>query len=242
MLTLEKGKYTARFAVSPADRQAAFALRAACFRGGKADEDHLDPTCEHVIVQEMQTGRVVCTFRILSLSSGQDIDQSYAAQHYDLGKLQKYPGKMIELGRFCTTPNCADPDVLRVAWGFVTKLVDRDGIDLLFGCSSFEGTDGAAYLDTFAVLHDRHTAPTRWRPRVKAPQIFSFKSFVARTLDRRLAMKTMPPLLKTYLGMGGWVSDHAVIDNDLGTLHVFTGVEIASIPKARARALRAVAG
>jgi putative hemolysin len=52
----------------------------------------------------------------------------------------------------------------------------------------------------------------------------------------------MPPLLRTYLLMGGCVSDHAVIDGDLNTLHVFTGLEIAAIPPARARALRAVAG
>jgi putative hemolysin len=52
----------------------------------------------------------------------------------------------------------------------------------------------------------------------------------------------MPPLLRTYLAMGGWVSDHAVVDRDLGTLHVFTGLEIAAIPPGRARALRAVAG
>ena len=30
--------------------------------------------------------------------------------------------------------------------------------------------------------------------------------------------------------MGGWVSDHAVRDPGLGTLHVFTAVEIARIP------------
>ena len=52
----------------------------------------------------------------------------------------------------------------------------------------------------------------------------------------------MPPLLRTYLMMGGWVSDHAVMDRQLGTMHVFTGVEIKAIPPARARALRALAG
>jgi putative hemolysin len=55
-------------------------------------------------------------------------------------------------------------------------------------------------------------------------------------------MLGMPPLLKTYLLMGGWVSDHAVVDNDLNTLHVFTGLEIRAIPPARAKALRMVAG
>jgi putative hemolysin len=56
--------------------------------------------------------------------------------------------------------------------------------------------------------------------------------------DMKQALRRMPPLLRTYLVMGGWVSDHAVIDNDLNTLHVFTGVEIKRMPPKRARLLR----
>ncbi|HHB81042.1 MAG TPA: ornithine-acyl-ACP acyltransferase, partial [Aliiroseovarius sp.] len=37
------------------------------------------------------------------------------------------------------------------------------------------------------------------------------------------------------------VSDHVVVDDALRTLHVFTGLEIAAVPRARARALRALA-
>jgi putative hemolysin len=55
-------------------------------------------------------------------------------------------------------------------------------------------------------------------------------------------MLGMPPLLRTYLLMGGWVSDHAVVDRQLNTMHVFTGVEIGMIPAARKRLLRAVIG
>jgi len=51
----------------------------------------------------------------------------------------------------------------------------------------------------------------------------------------------MPPLLRTYLLMGGWVSDHAVVDDDLNTLHVFTGLEIKGIPPMRQKLLRASA-
>ena len=62
------------------------------------------------------------------------------------------------------------------------------------------------------------------------------------TPDLRRAQAELPPLLRTYLLMGGWVSDHAVVDDQLGTLHVFTGLEIAAIPPARQRLLRGVAG
>ena len=42
--------------------------------------------------------------------------------------------------------------------------------------------------------------------------------------------------------MGGWVSDHAVMDRQLNTMHVFTGLEVRSIPPARARTLRQLVG
>ena len=65
------------------------------------------------------------------------------------------------------------------------------------------------------------------------------RSLPARAPDLKAAVRGMPPLLRSYLAMGGWVSDHAVIDRDLGTLHVFTGLEISAVPAARARFLRA---
>ncbi|MEO1331759.1 MAG: ornithine-acyl-ACP acyltransferase, partial [Pseudomonadota bacterium] len=59
-----------------------------------------------------------------------------------------------------------------------------------------------------------------------------------RRADPARAMRLMPPLLRGYLSLGGWVSDHAVIDPELNTLHVFTGVEVKRVPKSRARLLR----
>jgi len=126
----------------------------------------------------------------------------------------------------------------------MTRYVDDNGIRMLFGCSSFHGTEAEAYLDAFALLSERHLAPRRWLPRVKAPDVVRFARGIARLQppDRQRGLRLLPPLLRTYLIMGGWVSDHAVVDRDLGTLHVFTGLEIGAVPDGRARLLRAVAG
>lgn len=80
------------------------------------------------------------------------------------------------------------------------------------------------------------------RPGRKAPEIVDFPVLVGPVTDRRAGLAGLPPLLRTYLGMGGWVSDHAVVDRDLDTLHVFTCVEVDKVPPARAASLRAVAG
>ena len=245
MKEIRQGCYVARLAHGPRDVARAQALRAVAFLGDAdaRDADAHDAACLHVLVEEATSGRLVCCFRVLLLQDGDGIARSYSAQFYDLSALARFRGRMAEMGRFCVVPGRTDPDILRVAWAAMTRLVDDHGIAMLFGCSSFQGTEADPYLDTFAMLTKRHLAPKRWWPRVKAPSVFRFAERLKRRKpDLKAAMRHMPPLLRTYLMMGGWVSDHAVIDRQLGTLHVFTGVEISAIPAARQRLLRALAG
>lgn len=246
-----RGRYRARLAKSEDDVRAAQTLRYEAFiahrgaaksglRAEGLDADHLDALCHHMLVEERRSGRLVCCFRMMPLKTGAEIDRSYSAQFYDLAALRDYPGAMVEMGRFCIHPEVRDPDILRVAWGAMTQYVDDHDVEMLFGCSSFEGTEADSYMDAFALLKARHIAPKRWLPRVKAPKIFPYaKRLKIKRPDMKNALTKMPPLLRTYLSMGGWVSDHAVIDADMNTLHVFTGVEIKRVPKSRARLLRA---
>ena len=245
VLSLRKGRYAARIAANPADLAAAQTLRRKVFDGARSDAldaDQFDAICTHVLIEETCTGRLVCCFRLLALQSGAGIGRSYSAQFYDLSMLKCFAGRMAEVGRFCVDPDVRDADILRMAWGATARFVDEVGVEMLFGCASFAGTEPRGYLDAFAMLKSRHLAPVRWRPGVKAADVFPFARRLRRVPDARRALREMPPLLRTYLQMGGWVSDHAVVDRDLDTLHVFTGLEIAAIPPERARALRAVAG
>jgi putative hemolysin len=243
MLSLKKGRYRARFAETPDDILAAQRLRTRAFRGdadATLDSDDFDALCDHVLVEDQRSGALVCCFRILPLTGGREIARSYSAQYYELSALEAFEGRMVEMGRFCIDPDVKDPDILRVAWGAMTTYVDDTGVEMLFGCSSFHGTDAEQYLDAFAMLKARHLAPKRWLPKVKAPKVFRFAQKLRRKPDAKLAMLRMPPLLRTYLLMGGWVSDHAVVDSHMNTLHVFTGLEIKAIPPARKRLLRAI--
>lgn len=241
MVGLKKGRYVARAAQDARDVLAAQQLRHLAFHGSEGiDADEFDAHCTHILVEERKTGALVCCFRFLPLSSGTEITRSYSAQYYELSALQAFEGTMVEMGRFCIHPNIQDPDILRVAWAAMTSYVDENKVEMLFGCSSFKGTDAQEYFDSFAVLRDRHLAPQRWLPRVKSPKVFRFASRLRRKPDAKRAQMRMPPLLRTYLMMGGWVSDHAVVDEHMNTLHVFTGLEINAIPPARKRLLRAM--
>lgn len=240
---LARGRFRARCAGTDEEVSAAQALRGRCFRGeGQLDTDAFDARCHHVLIEEQETGALAGCFRVLSLPDGADLARSYSAQFYDLSALAARPGPFCELGRFCVAPEWTDPDILRLGWAALTRFVDAAGVLWLIGCSSFAGTGWRSFEEAFALLSARHLAPDDLRPGPRAPETFGFAAVLAgRAPDLRAAQAQMPPLLRTYLTMGGWVSDHAVIDRDLGTLHVFTAIDIAAIPPARARALRAVA-
>ncbi|WP_323765561.1 GNAT family N-acetyltransferase [Marinovum sp.] len=243
MKAVIKGRYLSRIAETPEDVEAAQALRHLAFHGSAGrDADAYDAACSHILIEDRRDGRLVCCFRILPLTGGSEIARSYSAQYYELSALAAFEGRMVEMGRFCIHPEVTDADVLRVAWGAMTAYVDDNAVELLFGCASFRGTEAREYYDAFAMLKERHLGPKRWLPKVKAPNVFRFAARLRRKPDMKLAMRRMPPLLRTYLMMGGWVSDHAVVDRQMNTLHVFTGVEIGRIPPARKKLLRAVAG
>ncbi|WP_298859886.1 GNAT family N-acyltransferase [uncultured Sulfitobacter sp.] len=217
---------------------AVFNLRDLCFGAVGGVPDRFDVSATHVVVRSA-TGHIVATFRMAQFV-GTDLQDSYAADFYDLTALQAFKGPMLELGRFCIHPDLNDPDILRIAWAALTAYVDANGIEMLFGCSSFMGTDPQIYIDAFAVLKARHMGPSQWMPQVKAAEVYRYSAILRRKPNLAKANAVLPPLLRTYLAMGGWVSDHAVVDRAMNTLHVFTALEIGAIPAARKSRLRAL--
>lgn len=243
MKPLSRGRYEVRLACTGAEVEAAQRLRHLAFwasrgrsRADGRDADAFDTVAQHMLVQDRLTGDLVACYR-LQVFDGPAIGRSYAAQFYDLSRLEQFPDPMLELGRFCLDPAHHDPDILRLAWAAMTRMVDAKGVGLLFGCSSFAGADPAAHAGALASLAAR-IAPAQWRP---APRASERIALVQNAVAAPGPTIPMPPLLRTYLSMGGWVSDHAVIDRELDTLHVLTAVEIAAIPAARARVLRMIA-
>lgn len=227
----------------------------------EGDRDRFDAQAVQVLIEEAATGAPLAAFRALIHGGGEGEDcgaadgqvandrsatgltGGYCAQFYALDRLAALPGVVVELGRVCTDPaRRADPDVLRMTWAAVATLVDGSRARMLLGCSSFEGTDPSRHAHAFALLAARHLGPRALMPERRAPLVHQLGQAVSGqrpALRRGLAQ--MPPLLRSYLAMGAWVSDHAVIDRDLDTLHVLTVLEVATIPPARRKLLRTIA-
>ena len=239
MEPIRKGKLMARLAEGR-DIARVMAFRRAAFpRVSGAEEDAQDALSAHMVVEG--EGEMLAYFRVMLFGWGAGLAQGYAARFYDVGPLSGYARPIAEIGRFCVAAGGVHPDVLRLAWGAMTRIVDEGQAGLLVGCTSFQGADWTRHRAGLALLAAEFVGPTEHLPGRKAAEVVELAGAGA-VSDRRAALAGLPPLLRTYLGMGGWVSDHAVVDRELDTLHVFTCVEVERVPPARAASLRAVAG
>ena len=137
-------------------------FRSKIFRKSKSicDHDELDQRCIHYLIfDKFNSYKLVCVFRVYLIHNTNQLCNSYSNKFYKLNNLKKIQDPMLELGRFCVDPNYRDPKIIMTAWSAIRKLVEKNKIKFLFGCSSFIGTSIDRYLDCFKFLKTKYIAP-----------------------------------------------------------------------------------
>lgn len=100
------------------------------------DIDDFDPVCEHLLVRETKTGRVVGCTRLLNNAGAERLGRYYSESEFDLGAIPSLPGQRLELGRTCVSPECRHGSVIAVLWSGVARYIRQHDVDFLFGCAS----------------------------------------------------------------------------------------------------------
>ena len=203
----------------------AFKFRQKLFRNLKIglDIDEYDEKCHHFLLHEVTTGELVCVFRVLVMEGIGEIEKSYSAQFYDLSALTPLSGRMLEIGRFCVSENFKDPGILILAWESLARFMRRKKVRTVFGCSSFDGTEPKQHEAAFALLSNNYLSSLTIRPRSNMNEVVDFsRNTLLREYEEDLRTLKFPPLLRFYLRIGAKVSNTAVVDYDLKTIHVFT--------------------
>ena len=217
-----------RVTTGPDAEAGALALRAAVFRGGRADRDAFDDTATHLTISDAE-GPAACAR--LALLRGETIARGYTGQSYDLAAFAARHPVALEVGRVALAPDRRAPDLPRLLLAVLARTVLEEGAAALFGCASFPGARPRA--GALGTLRDA-IAPEAWRPATRAPETVAIADLPP------APPAPLPPMLRGYLAMGARISDHAVIDRDLGTTHVFAGLPVADIPEPRRRLLAAM--
>ena len=188
------------------------------------DFDDFDSICDHLLVLDHARGSgadaVVGTYRLIRRAMAARKGGFYSASEYDLGKIPEHPGEILELGRSCTDASARGGTVARLMWRGISAYVFRHRIEVMFGCASLHGTDPDALALPLSYLHHFHGAPPELRMRALAERYVEMDRMPKDAIDRNAAQAMLPPLIKGYLRLGGFVGDGAVIDRPFNTTDV----------------------
>ena len=238
---LRAGNLGVRLAVTDDELDAVQALRYRVFYqelGARADaqtvatgrdRDEFDAVADHLLVVDHDLGEdansVVGTYRLIRESGAAKLGRFYTCGEYDISVLNAFPGQKLELGRSCTAAAYRSRAVLQLLWRGIAAYVFHYGIDLMFGCASLAGTDPDALAEELSYLAAYHLAPAAIRPRALECRYVDMRRRDPETLDAKGALMRLPPLIKGYLRLGGFVGEGAVIDSQFNTTDIAVVVQ-----------------
>jgi L-ornithine Nalpha-acyltransferase len=221
-----------RLAQNAADIDAAQALRYRVFyeemgaqpsremAARRRDFDRYDADCDHLLVIDHARGAVAGTYRLIRRPAAARHGGFYSAAEYDLGPLPDYPGEILELGRSCTDAAARSGPAAKLMWRGIAAYVFHYRIEVMFGCASLAGTDPDALALPLSYLHHFHRAPDALRARAVPDRYVAMDRMPKEAIDPAKAQALLPPLIKGYLRLGGFVGDGAVIDHPFNTTDV----------------------
>jgi putative hemolysin len=190
----------------------------------RLDADAYDPVADHLLVLDHARGSgieaVVGTYRLIRRPAAAQVGGFYSAAEYDIAPILAFPGELLELGRSCVAAEYRDRMTMQLLWRGIAAYVFHHRIDLMFGCASLPGTDPDALAVPLTYLATHHLAPAALRPRALAERHVGMLRLPPEQVDQRAALRELPPLIKGYLRLGGWVGDGAVIDHAFNTTDV----------------------
>jgi putative hemolysin len=234
MKTLLGARYSARFAQSHREVEAALRLRYEVFNlelheGLESshttgqDEDAFDPVCDHLIVTDDNTGDVVGTYRMQTGAMAHRHLGYYSEQEFDFAPYESIRQELVELGRACVHRDHRTMRVVSLLWREIANYAAARRARYLVGCSSLTSQSPALGLAMYRHLAPAHLA----KPQLRTTPLPAF------ALPQCEAITPCPPppkLLRAYLGLGAKICGPPAIDREFKTIDFLTLMDCHALP------------
>ncbi len=228
---------TERYAIQIAERwdqvTAALALRHQIFTTEiqapknpfQLDLDRLDLDCDHLIVTERASGKIVGTYRLLaSETCWRFYHQSEFMHSAELLGTRRF----LELGRACIHGEHRNGSVLRLLWRGILAYAQLCRAEVLIGCSSVNvhACEDILGVSQYLLARGELTLNTPICPtrEFRVPGLTLEKLRVLSPgADANAQWKDkIPPLLKSYLAAGAVIHGEPALDREFQCIDFFT--------------------
>ena len=186
------------------------------------DIDEFDAYCDHLLIRDQETLKVVGTYRVLPPHKAQEIGRLYSDSEFDLTRLNHLRPKIVELGRSCVHAEYRSGAVIMALWSGLAQYMQKIGYEIMLGCASIPMADGGHFAASlYNSLSNEEMAPIENHvfPRLPLP---------LNKLNGGLEVEP-PPLIKGYLKVGAKICSAPAWDPDFNTADLLTMLRISDI-------------
>lgn len=187
------------------------------------DVDPFDAFCDHLMVRDLETGKLVGTYRLQTGEVARRNLGYYGNQLFDFSVYEPIRKHLLELGRACVHIDFRNIMVLHALWKGIAVYATRHESRYLMGCSSISSQDenyGAAMYDS---LKDKYLVEPRLRT---VPQ----PGHTCESAGVPVEVSRPPRLFRAYLEISGRICGPPAIDREFKTIDFLTLVDLASLP------------
>jgi putative hemolysin len=186
------------------------------------DVDEFDAYCDHLIIRDQDTLRVVGTYRVLPPHKAQEIGKLYSDSEFDLARLDHLRPKMVEVGRSCVHQDYRSGAVIMALWSGLAEYMLKNDYEIMLGCASIPMTDGGHFAASlYNGLSADQIAPIENHGFPKVPLPLN-------RLNGGLDVEA-PPLIKGYLKLGAKICSAPAWDPDFNTADLLTMLRLSEI-------------
>lgn len=191
------------------------------------DVDLHDFSCDHLIVKELKSGKVVACYRLLSSKTQHRVDHYYSENEFHIEEFLTVPGNKLELGRACVDKDFRKGTVIALLWKGLCEYAKKSESKYLFGCSSIVRKDFDKvgllknYLQETSGVLDFHIRPTK-----KYDPSRHGLNFEASDLSE---LRGLSPLIMMYLKAGAKMSTAWAYDSQMDCVDAFTVIDFEKI-------------
>jgi L-ornithine Nalpha-acyltransferase len=193
------------------------------------DIDDFDPFCDHLIVRENKSSQIVGTYRLLLGSRARENIGFYSANEFNLAKINKLDGEVLELGRSCARKDFRDRALVPLMWQTIAQYVQQHKVRYLFGCASLYTTEASAVSECYSLFKRKYYAPERFRVQPVAGYRFDTVHDDHAVADEQSVFLKLPSLIKGYLRLGALVCGPPALDREFGTADFLVLLDIQNL-------------
>lgn len=190
------------------------------------DEDKYDSQCDHLLVYENATGKVIGTYRMQSSDMAMKGYGFYTYEEFDLGL---FPGDIldnaVELGRACIHKDHRNGRVLFLLWRGLAKYMELSGKRYLFGCCSITSQDP----NIGSIAHNYLREKNYYHPDYFADVQPKFECLGCSDPNIKEASIELPQLFRLYLDQGAKVCSPPALDRSFKTIDFLILLDVQSL-------------